>query len=167
MAAPPPAGTATARKVSGSAVAPARRGAAAPARRAPLRVVRPAGGRSSSARSARRPSRLLITLSIVLVVGALLVVVVGQAMLASGQVRMSAVQHELSLEQASHRQKELAVAGLEAPARIISDATSSGMVHPTVTELPYVSLTTPLATPHVTPAPVAATTTSTTAPPAQ
>jgi hypothetical protein len=93
--------------------------------------------------------------SVCLVVGALLTVVVGQAVLANGQVRLSAFQHELSLEQATHRQSELSVARLETPARIVSAATTqSQMVHPSsVTELPYVPLTVPLPTPTVTPAP--------------
>jgi hypothetical protein len=105
--------------------------------------------------------RLLTMVSIALVVGALLVVVVGQAMLANGQVRMATIQHDLNLEQAVHRQNELSVSALETPARIVSAATKAGMVHPPqVTELPYVSLTTPLATPKVGAAPVATTPTT-------
>lgn len=99
--------------------------------------------------------------SVSLVVASLLAVVVAQAFLANGQVRLSALKHELSLEQSSHRQAELSVSSLETPPRIVSSATSQGMVHPaSVAELPYVSLSVPLPTPHVTPAP-AATATST------
>ena len=103
--------------------------------------------------------------ALVLVVGSLLAVVIGQAVLANDQVQMSALQHELSLEQSTHRQAELQVANLETPQRIVGDATKAGMVHPAqVIELPYVSLNAPIATPNVTAAP--APTTTTTAPPA-
>jgi len=96
----------------------------------------------------------LTFLSVSIVVAALLAVVVGQALLANGQVRMSTLQHDLALEQAAHRQSELAVAQLETPARIVAAATGAGMIRPAnVVELPYVSLTVPLPTPNVTPAP--------------
>jgi hypothetical protein len=90
------------------------------------------------------------------VVCALLAVVVGQALLANGQVRLSALQHQLSLEQSVHRQNELAVSELETPSRIVAAASNQlHLVRPSqVTELPYVSITTPLPTPKVTPAPV-------------
>jgi Tfp pilus assembly protein PilX len=107
---------------------------------------------------------MLSVVSVSMVVAALLAVVVAQAFLANGQVRLSTLQHDLALEQSSHRQAELAVAELETPSRIVGAATSSlHMVHPSVTELPYVSLTTPLPTPNVTAAPVTTPTTSPTA----
>ncbi|HWD54254.1 MAG TPA: hypothetical protein VG346_03990 [Acidimicrobiales bacterium] len=98
-----------------------------------------------------------------MIVAALLAVVVAQALLANGQVRMSALQHQLSLEQSAHRQAELAVSQLETPARIVGAALSQGMMHPAVTELPYVSLSVPLPTPKVTPAGAGAGTSTTTA----
>jgi type II secretory pathway pseudopilin PulG len=102
--------------------------------------------------------------ALVLVLGSLLAVVVGQAILANDQVQISALQHELSLEQSTHRQAELQVADLETPQRIVGDATKDGMVHPAqITELPYVPLNVAVATPDVTPPP-APTTTTTTAP---
>ncbi len=106
----------------------------------------------------------MLVLSVLMVVGSLLTVVVGQAMLANGQVRMSTIQHELSLEQAANRQNEIAVQELEMPSRIVAAAQDLlHMVHPsTVTELPYVPLTTPLPTPTVTPAPASTVTSSTT-----
>ena len=91
-----------------------------------------------------------------------------QALLANGQVRLSSLQHELSLEQSAHRQAELAVSELETPPRIVGAAASQGMVHPaSVVELPYVSLSVPVATPKVTPGPAAPppTTTPTTSAP--
>ena len=71
--------------------------------------------------------------------------------------RLSALQHDLTLEQSAHRQSELAVAGLETPSRIVATALADQMVRPAnVTELPYVSLSVPLPTPQVTPAPAPA-----------
>ena len=55
-----------------------------------------------------------------MVVVALLAVVVGQAVLANGQVKMAGLQHELSVEQSAHRQAELADAKLETPSRIVA-----------------------------------------------
>jgi hypothetical protein len=103
-------------------------------------------------------------ISLSLVVGALLVVVVGQALLADGQVRLQSVQSSLSKAETIHGQNEYNNSQLETPARIVSDATGSlGLVVPSgVTELPYVSLNTPLPTPKVTPPPVAPTTATTT-----
>jgi hypothetical protein len=108
---------------------------------------------------------LVNTLSISIVVAALLAVVVAQAFLANGQVKLSGLQHQLTLEQSAHRQAELAVAGLETPSRIVAAASGQGMVRPAaVTELPYVSLSVPLPTPKVTPAPPPPATTATTTP---
>src|SRR5580692_6810554 len=120
--APPPAAAAPARRHTSAS--PSRRwgrsategsGATAPAtRRAPLRVVPPRSPRPG--RGARRnPARLMTVIAVCLVVGALL---------ANGQVRLSALQHTLSLEQAAHRQHELTVAQLETPARIVAAATN-------------------------------------------
>jgi hypothetical protein len=90
-----------------------------------------------------------------MVVGALLAVVIGQAILANGQVRLSGLDQQLQTAQAQHRLNELSVSKLETPSRIVGYAAGDlQMVHPShVTQLPYVSLTTPLPTPVVTPAP--------------
>jgi hypothetical protein len=98
-----------------------------------------------------------------MVVGALLAVVVAQALLANGQVRLAGVDKALQTEQGVHRQAELLVAMAETPPRIVGAATSHGMVRATITELPYVSLTTPIALPKVTPPPAASTATTSTA----
>jgi hypothetical protein len=112
---------------------------------------------------------VLNIVSVTLVVGTLLAVVVAQAILANGQVKLSGLQHELSLEQSLHRQGELAVAQLETPSRIVGSASNQQhMVRPDqVTELPYVSLSVPLPIPKVTPRPAApaASATATTVPP--
>ena len=97
-------------------------------------------------------------ISVAMVVAALLAVVVGQALLANGQVRLSTLQHRLTMEQSAHRQAELAVSQLETPSRIVAAASGQlHMVRPAgVVELPYVSLSVPLPTPKVTPAPAPA-----------
>lgn len=139
-------------------------GATSPAvRRPPLRVV-PTRTRRE-ARSGRAPwnrPRLLTTLAVVVIVGALLSVVVGQALLANGQVRLARLEHQLGLVQSAHRQAELSVTELETPARIVAAATGQlQMLHPNnVIELPYVPLNVPVPTPKVTPAPASATTTA-------
>jgi hypothetical protein len=169
MAAPPPAGSATARKVA-SSVSPVRTGQERTTKQSPLRVVRHEQQRRGARPQRRDRSRLMTSLSIGLVVAALLAVVVGQAMLANGQIRLAGVQHQLALEQSVHRQNEAAVSTLEQPYRIVSTATNSlHMVHAQPLQLPYVSLATPLPAPKVTPppAPPASTTSSTTVPPKQ
>jgi hypothetical protein len=171
---PPPAssGATAARRQGASQVAgsPRRagRGTEAPfTRRAPLRVVPTRsrrgirGGRAGAGRG-----KWLTVISVSMVVAALLAVVVGQAFLANGQVRLSALQHQLTMEQSAHRQAELAVSQLETPARIVGAASGQlHMVRPdSVVELPYVSLSVPLPTPKVTPAPVPAPPPPTTSP---
>jgi hypothetical protein len=93
-----------------------------------------------------------------MVVVALLVVVVGQAMLANGQVRMARIDSSLQLAQSEHRQQVLEATKLETPSRIVGVATGQlHMVTPSqVTQLPSVSLKTPLPAPNVTPAPTSA-----------
>jgi hypothetical protein len=156
--APPPAGAGGAvRRVASSVGRPSE----APSR-PPLKVVR-STRRSGTRRQGWSGQRVMTVVSVALVVGALLVVVFGQALLASGQVRMAAIQHELTLEQSSHRQVELQVSQLETPPRIVSAALGSGMVHAQVIEIPYVPTTTPLPAPTVTAAPAPTTTTTTAA----
>lgn len=154
--APPSAASAqqSTRRQAGSSAPGTRRGT----RRAPLRLVparRRAGARTKA--PAGRQTRVLNILAVSLVVGTLLAVVVAQAILANGQVKLAGLQHQLALEQSLHRQGELAVAQLETPSRIVGSASAQlHMVRPAqVTELPYVSLSVPLPTPKVTPGPVA------------
>jgi hypothetical protein len=91
-----------------------------------------------------------------MVVAALLAVVVAQAFLANGQVRMAGLQQQLTMEQSAHRQAELSVAQLETPSRIVAAAQNQQhMVHASMVQLPYVSLSVPLPTPKVSPAPAA------------
>ena len=104
-------------------------------------------------------------ISVVVVIGSLLAVVLGHAMEAQTQVRLSADQAALSAEQTTHREDVLALAQLETPSRIAAEAQSQlHMVTPSqVVQVPSVSLTTPLPTPKVAPAP-SGTTTAPTAP---
>jgi hypothetical protein len=161
--APPPASsgaTATSPDAASAAARPSRRagrGTEAPAtRRAPLRVVPTPSRRGiRGGRAGVDRGKWLTMTSVAMVVAALLAVVVGQAILANGQVRLAALQHQLTMEQSAHRQAELAVSQLETPSRIV--AAASGQLHmvrpASVVELPYVSLSVPLPTPKVTPSP--------------
>jgi len=161
---PPPAATAAPVRRHAGGSAPSRRWA--PLRAVPSRKRQPGAGRIQQLLANRR--RVLNVVSVAVVVTSLLAVVVAQALLANGQVRLSSLQHELSLEQSAHRQAELAVSELETPPRVVGAAASQGMVHPaSVVELPYVSLSVPVATPKVTPGPAAPppTTTPTTSAP--
>ena len=76
----------------------------------------------------------------------------------------STLQHDLALEQSSHRQAELAVAELETPSRIVGAATSSlHMVHPQRDRAALRLVDDAAAHANVTPAPVTTPTTSPTA----
>jgi type II secretory pathway pseudopilin PulG len=139
---PPPA-TATARATRPTP-APDRR--VAPDHRPPLRVVR-----DRPRRKGRRRSVAVVSLA--MIGASLLSVVVGHALLAQGQVRLSAVQSALSTEQAAHRQAVIAAAKLETPSRVVAKAHQQGMAPPAQTnQLPRVPLTTPLSAPNVAPA---------------
>ena len=88
-------------------------------RRPPLRVVgdRPRR-RAADGRSPDCP--------LAMIGASLLSVVVGHALLAQGQVRLSAVQSALSAEQSAHRQAVIAAAKLETPSRIVAKAHAAG-----------------------------------------
>jgi len=102
------------------------------------------------------------TLSVIAVLASLLAVVIGHAMLAQDQVRISSAQAALSAEQNLHRQEVLSVARLETPSRISAEAQNQFHLAPDhVSQLPSVPLSTPLATPKVAAAPVASTPTTT------
>jgi hypothetical protein len=117
------------------------------ASRPPLRVV------SERRVGPGRHRRLFTMVAASMVVFSLLAVVVGQALLANGQVRLTAVEQKLGAAQSLHRQEELQVAGLETPSRVISVALSTlHLVHPSgVEQLPYVSVTAPIPAPAITP----------------
>jgi cell division protein FtsL len=150
-----PPSTSAARRVASSRVGsdPGR----TPSKRPPLQVV-------PSRRPDRVRSRVVKYLPVIMVVVALLVVVAGQAMLADGQVRMAGLDQQLQAAKASHSEQVESVSKLETPSRIVRDATASGnMTRPShVTQLPYVPLNTPIATPNVTAAPGSSAPTTTT-----
>lgn len=115
-----------------------------PQHRQPLRLVD---------RHPRRRRHLARRLAVALVLASLLAVVAGHEVLAEEQVRLSAAESQLSTAQSGYRQDVLGLAEREAPSRIVDQAEKLQMVAPTqITQLPYVSLTTPLATPDVAPA---------------
>jgi cell division protein FtsL len=143
MTPPPAANTAAARKAVSS------RGTREAPKQAPLQVVT-AGRRNSRAR------RIMSFAPLAVVVCALIAAVVGQTMLTNGQVRLSGVTQQVQQAENAHRQLQLEVSALEVSSRIVATAVGSlHMVHPTEQQLPYVSLNIPLATPNVTPVPVA------------
>ena len=89
-----------------------------------------------------------------LVVGSLLAVVVGDALITEGQVRLSTTQREVAAAIASQKSLQVAVAEKAAPPVVVKQAKSEGLVAPTqVVYLPRVNLAVPLPVPHTTPAP--------------
>ncbi|MHB8438917.1 MAG: hypothetical protein ACYDD4_07125 [Acidimicrobiales bacterium] len=106
----------------------------APPRRPPLRVVerpRPA---------ARRRRRRDVHLALAIVVVSLVLVALSQAYLTAGQVRLARIESRITTEQATVRDLELRVAGLENPGTVIGQAEGHGLVvPPQVTDLPLVT----------------------------
>ncbi len=101
-------------------------------------------------------------LSGLLIVGSLLAVVVGDAFVTQGQVRLSTTQRELIAAQATQKSLQVAVAWKAAPPVVVSQAKSEGLVAATqVVYLPQVPLDVPLPTPKIVPSNVAVSPTST------
>jgi hypothetical protein len=91
-------------------------------------------------------------LSGLLVIGSLLSVVVGDTMLAEGQVRLSAIQHQVAAATAVQKATQVAVAERAAPPVVVSQAKSQGLVAPSqVVYLPQVPLNVPLPVPQTAP----------------
>jgi hypothetical protein len=152
----------------GAAVRPAPRPAPAPAR-PPLQVFEPAPRPKPARRSGRRP---MVWAAGLLVVGSLLAVVVGDAMISEGQVRLTATQGEIAAATTAQKALQVQVASIAAPPVVVSQAESAGLVAPTqVVYLPRVPLDVPLPVPHLaTPTPSTSTaprTAPTTAPAGQ
>lgn len=146
-----PAGTAVARR------APARqapRPAPATPRRPPLRLFEPAPRRRPGTRSVRRST---MWLSGLLIAGSLLAVVIGDAFVTQGQVRLSTTQRALVAAQATQKSLQVAVAWKAAPPVVVSQAKSEGLVAATqVVYLPQVPLDVPLPPPQIVPSTVPA-----------
>jgi hypothetical protein len=86
--------------------------------------------------------------SVLLVVASLLAVVVGDAMVADGQVRMAANQTALSAATQTQKSLQVTVAQKAAPPVVVAQAESHGLVAPsTVVDLPQVPLNVPLPVP--------------------
>jgi hypothetical protein len=113
--------------------------------RPPLEVVAP------RSRRIRRRS-LAPILSGALVSVSLLVVVIGHAELAQGQMRLAGVQSEITSARLLHQREGLALANLENPSRILRVAEETlHMVPPSeVRQLAHVPLSDPLPAPRVT-----------------
>lgn len=140
--------SATARPPAARRIRPAE----APAHRPLLRVVR-----DEPRRRQGRRRRAAAILSGGLVVGSLLLVVAGHAVLAEGQVRLSAEQSAVAAAQQDNAQEALSLATLESPSRIVGEAKQDlhMVVAGQIVQLPHVPLGTPLPTPTVSPAPAA------------
>jgi hypothetical protein len=144
MSPPPPANAAARRAPS----RPVPRPDARPSR-PPLRVVGPVPRRSSSP---RRAPRARIWISALLVVGSLLTVVVGDALVTEGQVRLSTAQDQLASAVATQKAAQVEVAEKAAPPVVVAQAKAQGLVAPNmVVYLPEVPLDVPLPTPQTAP----------------
>ena len=116
-------------------------------RRPALRVFEPAPRRSTR----RHRSRGANVLAAALVVGSLLAVVVGDNLVAEGQVRLANVQRQIVVEQTTQKSMQTEVAQLAAPDRLVAQAIALGSTAPAgVVDLPQVPLDVPLPTPRTT-----------------
>lgn len=134
--------------------ATARRATAAPqprpsARRPALRVVQPERRRGVRAGGSRRSH---VWLAVGMVVASLLFVVVGDAMVAQGQVRLAKIQLAISAQQATQKAMQTEVAQLAAPDRVVAQGIALGLTAPAqVVNLPEVPLDVPLPVPDTSP----------------
>jgi hypothetical protein len=95
-----------------------------------------------------------VWVSVALVVGSLLTVVVGDALVTDGQVRLSTAQGELAAARVVQKSDQVAVAEKAAPPVVVAQAKSQGLIAPsTVVYLPQVPLDVPLPTPVTSPPP--------------
>lgn len=148
--APPSGATAAARR----SAARAQPRPAAP-RRPPLRLFEPTPRRKPGTRRLHRPA---MWLSALLVLGSLLAVVVGDTLMAEGQVRLTTTEHALAAAVTIEKAAQVAVAEKAAPPVVVSQARTQGLVTPAqVVYLPQVPLDVPLPVPQITPGPGSAT----------
>ena len=127
-------------------------------RRSPAPRPQPAPKRSrlrvisglSTTKGRRRTTEVL---AVIVVCASLFAVVVGNAMLAQGQLRIGKISSQLAQEQATNRVSVLNVAALETPARIQQAATGLHLVQPAqILQLPSVPLDRELPELKITPA---------------
>lgn len=89
-----------------------------------------------------------------LVVGSLLTVVVGDALVTEGQVRLSSEQGQLAAALSTQKSLQVEVAEKSAPPVVVSQAESQGLIAPTTVDyLPQVPLNVPLPPPQTAPLP--------------
>jgi len=132
-------------------------------RRPPLRLFEPAPRPRPGSRVVQRST---MWISGLLVVGSLLAVVVGDALVTQGQVRLSATQQALVIAQANQKTLQLNVASKAAPPVVVSQAKSQGLVAASqVVYLPQVPLNVPLPPPRIAAEPAGTTTTTPSTPP--
>jgi hypothetical protein len=92
-----------------------------------------------------------------MVVGSLLVVVVADAMVAQGQIRMAAIQSKINDQLVIQKSAQSEVAQLAAPGRVVAQGINHGLIAPAqVVNLPQVPLNVPLPVPDTSPLPVVA-----------
>jgi hypothetical protein len=113
-------------------------------RRPALRVVE----RTPRRRSGPGILRSTMWMSVLLVVGSLLAVVVGDAMMTEGQVSLTNTQSQVAAAVTAQKAYQVAVAQMAAPPVVVAQAESQGLVAPTtVVDLPQVPLNVPLPVP--------------------
>jgi hypothetical protein len=118
-------------------------------RRPPLRILEPRRRRRPATRSVRRST---MWLSGALVVGSLLSVVVGDALVSQGQVRLADTQSQLAAAVTVQKGLQVEVARKAAPPVVVQKAKSMGLVtSPQVVYLPQVPLNVPLPVPQTAP----------------
>lgn len=117
--------------------------------RPPIRLFQPSPRRRRRTRRLARPE---LWAGGVLVVGSLLAVVVGDAVVAQGQIRMTQTQQAITSATATEKAAQVAVAGMASPPVVVRTAEGLGLVAPTsIVELPAVPLNVPLPTPNTDP----------------
>jgi hypothetical protein len=110
---------------------------------------------------------MLMLVSAVLVVGSLMAVVIGDDIIAQDQVSLSSAQQQVAALTNTHRELQIAVSVQQAPQAVVKTAEGQlGMVPPgQITDLPEVSLATPLPVPQTAPNPAPAPTPATSSTP--
>lgn len=102
--------------------------------RRPLNVV---AGRRASPKGVKH---WVVALAAAVAVGSLLAVVAVRAYMTQGQVRLTRLQDEMSVQLDRYRSLQLRIAQLEQPANVLAEAKSQGLVVPShVTDVPEVS----------------------------
>jgi hypothetical protein len=120
-------------------------------RRPPLRILEPPRRRRRTSPSVRRWT---VWISAALVVGSLLAVVVGDAVVSEGQVRLTATQSQLAAAAFTQKGLQVSVAEKAAPPVVVAQAKKAGLTAPpVVVTLPHVPLNVPLPVPQTAPLP--------------